>query len=536
MMRRDLSLIFVLGLIANTLAAWATPTPGYMDAYYYFGGALQLARGHGFTEPYLWNYLSPSPISGFLMARERGWGGGFSAPSHLYWMPLTSIVAAPFIALADASQSPPSLFRAAQIPFVLLASLLPLLSYAVAWHITGQRRQALIAALLTLFSSFYFPFWPTTDSFALYGLGAGSALWLIGRKAEDGHPRLGPLFLAGVCAGLAHLTRADGVLILITLVVFLIAQSKKNFHLLLATCLLLLGYLLTTAPWFLRNLTLIGAPLASGGTLTLWLTTYDDIFTLHPETLTPANYLAAGWGAIWEGKWFGLTTAIGTAIGPLGSIAAFPFALIGLWKLRRHPRYAPAFIYGALLFGAMTFAFTFPGARGGLFHSGAALLPFVLPAALLGVDASVEAVARRLPHWQPEKSKPIFTLLLVALILTLTAVLFQRRLATPQPELIYADIGHWLTNSNSNSIVMVGDPPGFYYFTEQPAIIIPNGNAGDVLTAMRTYNARWLVLDENHPRALADLYTAPASDARFQLRATFGPAANPVYLFEVAPP
>lgn len=523
MMRRDLSLIFMIGMITNALAAWALTTPGYMDAYYYLGGAVQLARGLGFTEPYLWNYLVPI--------------ASLPAPSHLYWMPLTSIVAAPFVALVGAFQPIPFLFRAAQAPFVLLASGLPLLSYVVAREVTGQRRQAWLAALLTLFSSFYFGFWTTTDSFALYGLVAGSALWLIGRPMANGRPEARALFLAGLCAGLAHLTRADGLLVFVALLMVCLVPPRTTVHRLPSTVALMLGYALVTAPWFLRNQWLIGAPLASGGTLTLWLTAYDDIFTLHPEILTPVNYFAAGWGAILEGKWFGLTTALGTAIGPLCSIAAFPFALIGGWKLRRHPRYGPVWLYGGLLFAVMTLVFTFPGARGGLFHSGAALLPFVIPAALVGVDISVEAVARRLPHWQPEKSKPIFALLLVALILTLTAFLFLRRLAAPQPELFYADIGRWLADSNvsPDSAVMAWDPPGFYYFTEHPALIVPNGGVEAVLSAMRRYDARWLVLDENHPEALIDLYTTPDADARFRLRATFGESPRPVYLFEVTP-
>jgi hypothetical protein len=455
-------------------------------------------------------------------------------------MPLTSIVAAPFIALAGASRPAALLFRAAQIPFVLLASLLPLLSYLIALRLSGQRRHAFAAALLTLFSSFYFGFWTTTDSFALYGVVAGSALYLGGRIKEAGGKeaggrRNGQLFLIGLCAGLAHLTRADGLLILAALMLVLLLQIRKPSLLLPSCFLLLLGYLLITTPWFLRNVFVVGAPLAPGGGRTLWLTNYDDIFTFHPKRLTPANYFAAGWGAIWEGKWFGLSTALGTLIGPLCSIAVFPLALLGGWKLRRHPLYTPALLYGGLLFAVMTLAFTFPGARGGLFHSGAALLPFVSPAALIGLDASVEAAARRLPHWRPDKSKPIFTLLLVALILPLTVILFQRRLAIPQPESVYPDIGHWLANANpdSNTVVAVGDPPGFYYFTGYAAIILPNGDPEDVLAAMHRYPARWLVLDENHPAALAELYANPASDSRFRLRAAFGPPAQPVYLFEI---
>jgi hypothetical protein len=33
------------------------PVPGYMDAEYYYAGAIRLHEGYGFTQPFLWNYL-----------------------------------------------------------------------------------------------------------------------------------------------------------------------------------------------------------------------------------------------------------------------------------------------------------------------------------------------------------------------------------------------------------------------------------------------------------------------------------------------
>src|SRR3970040_283342 len=99
--RRDLFLIFLLGLAVNTLAARFIAGPRYVDAYYYFDGGLQLARGKGFTEPYLWNYLGQlaSPAAGGQPRApaegEMAGEAGAAWPSHLYWMPLASIGAAP---------------------------------------------------------------------------------------------------------------------------------------------------------------------------------------------------------------------------------------------------------------------------------------------------------------------------------------------------------------------------------------------------------------------------------------------------------
>ncbi len=551
LLRRDLLLLVSIGLLTNSLAAWFVTVPGYMDAYYYFGGALQLARGRGFTEPYLWNYLAPlPPLSESRMGwTGEGWGGGLPAPSHLYWMPLTSIVAAPFIALAGPHRPNPDLFRAAQIPFVLLACAMPLLSYATAARITGLRRHALAAALLTMFSAFYLAFWPNTDAFALYGLTAGGALFAAGLGAQSSSPRW--FFLAGVCAGLAHLARTDGVLVLLMILLWGawksiasgVGREGRPFLSPLSSLLpCVLGYLLFMFPWFFRNWLMVGSPLAPGGMRVLWLTEYDDLFNYPASTLTAGRYFAMGWGPILEGKGSALLTNLGTLIGPLGNIAAFPFILIGAWKLKRHPLYSLPMLYALALFALMTLVFTFPGARGGLLHSGTALLPFFSTAAVVGLDASVEWVARRRPHWQPEKAKSVFTTLLVALAVGLTALVFQQRVIGPdwrssvndKRDSVYAEIGQWLSEAGSNSAVAVGNPPGFYYFTGHPSIVIPNGGPDDLLAAMRAFGAHWAVLDVNYPAGLKALYLAPESDPRLRLRATFRDAARqPVYLFEM---
>jgi hypothetical protein len=542
--RRDRVVLLVIGLVFNGLAACFVARPGYMDAHYYFGGALQLARGQGFNEPYVWNYLD-SPT-------------GLPRPSHLYWMPLTSLVAAPFLffaeRLSDTALPNDALFRVAQMPFVGLASLLPLLAYGIAFLTTRRRFHAFAAALLTLFSGFYAVFWTNTDSFALYGLTGGGAL-LAAALAVHG-PSSGPLhagvgwrwaFVAGLCAGLAHLTRADAPLMLLVVLFWLgrnprggagVPFSRQSSTLLLVV----LGYLLVMLPWFTRNLFVSGSPLAPGGSRALWLTEYNDLFTYPAETLTPTRYLAAGWGTILASKGSALLTNLGTLVGAQGAVVAFPFILIGLWKLRRHPLYTPAIIYALVLFAVMTLVFTFPGARGGLFHSGAALLPFFFPAAVVGLEAAVEAAARRLPHWQPDRSKPVFTGLLVVFAAGLSLVIFQmrvvgedwRRPKFAQADAVYAEIGAWLQQAGvSASVVAVNNPPAFYYFTGYPSIVVPNGGPDALLQAASAFGARWVVLDVNYPAGLAALYASPISEPRLKLRATFDAASQPVYLFEV---
>ena len=523
-MRRDLLTLFLLALAVNSLAAVFVVRPAFsMDAHYYFGGALQLARGHGFTEPYVWNYLSPVH--------------SLPGPSHVYWMPLTSLVAAPFIALAEllAGRALPNdtLFRAAQVPMVLAASALPLLSYTVARQTTGLRRHALAAALVTLFSAYYFSNWPNTDAFALYALTAAGAMFL-GVRPATRHMSLA----VGLLCGLAHLARADGMLVLLCLILFIIVRRTAPTPLVtrhLAT--LLTGYFIIMAPWLLRNWLAVGAPLAPGGTRALWLTNYNDLFVYDPAVLTFERFAAQGWGAIALQKWEALLVNVQSFIATQTNIFGLPLVVIGWWRLRTHRLYQLVLLYGLALLAAMSFAFTFPGPRGGFFHSAAALLPSVWPAVLVGLDAVVDFIARYLRHWKPEKSKPVFTALLVLGAVALTIVVSWGKLIGADPrnppsaqaDVIYAEIGPALPR---DAVVAVNNPPAFYYFTGLPAIVIPNGTPDTLVRAMDDFGARWLVLDGNIVPELWPLYANPTGDPRLALRRTFTNGGQKIYLLE----
>ncbi len=539
--RRDLALLLVLGLVVIGLAARAITHPGYVDAYYYFGGARQLARGAGFTELYQWNYLAVG---------QRGMTTTPPWPSHLYWMPLTSIISAPFMAAAErlvgTAFSNAALFRAAQVPMVLAASLLPLISYVVAWRLARVRRHAWAAALLTLFSPFYFIYWANTDAFALHGVAAAGALLAITLVGQASRRRRAWALVAGLSAGAAHLARADGVLVVLVVMGWVTwLQLRRRLPLAEALVLLTLvvaGYLVVMAPWFARNLLVVGAPLAAGGAQTLWLREYNELFNYPGGHLTPAHYFSTGWTTLLLGKWEALRTNATTLAVVQGGVVAFPFTLLGLWRCRRVPLIQISLLYGLALFGVMTFAFTWPGARGGYFHSGAALLPVFSAVALIGLEAGVEALSRRLRHWQPMKSIPIFTALLVLGTITLALVVFAARVIGPDPsrlawdrqDAVYAEAGAWMAaNQAAPGVVVANNPPGWSYWTGQPAIVIPNGAAPVLLRVMDDYDARWLVLDQNYPAGLAGLYAQPESEPRLTLRARFGePGAQPVYLLE----
>src|SRR5690242_944340 len=203
----DLIILLAVSLIVRTIVAASVPQPSYADAAYYFDVAKNLVSGHGFIEDFIYIYLTPAK--------------SVVHPSNFYWMPLTSIIMVPFLALFGTS------WQVAQIPMTLLSATLPLLAYWIGWDLFQSRRYALAIAFFMLFEGpLYSLYFATTDCFALYSwIGL---LALIGMyQGWRGHPWC--FALTGIPIGLAHLTRADGELLLIVgALVWLCSHKLKD--------------------------------------------------------------------------------------------------------------------------------------------------------------------------------------------------------------------------------------------------------------------------------------------------------------------
>jgi hypothetical protein len=508
--------ILLLSLTVRLLTALPMRQPGFMDAHYYYVGALNLIEGRGFNDPYIWNYLNdPS---------------GIPTPSHLYWMPLPSLVAWAGVVLFGPT------YWAGQMGFVLLSALLPLVSYAVARRVSEKRRHAVLAALLTVFSGFYLPFWVSTESAAPFALLGSLTLLALGLGLKDG--RAGWFAAAGAAAGLAYLTRSDGLLLLLVALPmpFLAAKhairntehAPRNTHHASRNTkhasrvsygvsrfiLLLAAFLLVTTPWFYRNWQAVGTPLPPGGLQSLWFRRYTDLYN-YGQTFTPQSYLDWGWANILRAKLRVAASNLLRVIAEDGLIFLSPFALIGLWSLRKKRLYWPFLLYAPLLWMAMTFAFTYPGWLGGLLHSSAAWLPFVFPAAAIGLDESVAWAARHLPHWEPQRSAPVFGALAVGLAAVLSGAIYWQSVlggslddpAWNRSDLIYRQVDAWLdAHAAPGDLIMINNPPSFYYHTGRSSVVVPAAGPETVLEICRRYGVRYVALDRNVVPELEPLY------------------------------
>jgi hypothetical protein len=506
--------LIVGGALVAGLAALGERAPGYMDADYYWATAREIAGGRGLREPFLWNYLDDPT--------------GLPHPSHLYWMPLTSFVAAAGAATLGEG------FRAAQFPMFLLTAALPAATAALSLRLFRRPVAALLAGALAAFSGFYLPYFVTTDTFILYTYTGAAALWLTAEASA--RPSWTRWLGTGVAIGFAHMTRADGALLLLpALLAALRATGRRG----LWSGGVLLGYILVMGGWWARNVAAIGTPLAPGLTRSLWLTDYDELFTYPASLLSAAHLASSGLAAFLGARLWALGENLKTLIGVNGLVFLLPLMAWGAWRERGRPIVRTAAIYLVLLLAAMSLVFPFAGARGGFFHSSTALMPLLWALAPVGLEEAVAWGARK-RGWEGEQAGRVFAGAVVVLAAALTAGLYVPKVIGgpwDASQQTYAEAARMLRELDADpGVVCVNNPPGFHLASGFPAVVIPNGGAESLGAVVEAFDAGWVLLEANHPPALADLYARPDSLPWLEWRATLEDMhGRPLYLLQVLP-
>ncbi len=526
---RFLILLLLMNLAVLAGLVYIQPVPGYMDAEYYFSGAIRLFEGAGFTEEILWNYLDDP--------------AGLPHPSHTYWMPLVSLLSAAGMWLTGSES-----YLAGRLVILCLALCLPLLVAYWSYHIHRQQGRAMVSGFLAIFGAFYLPFITHTDSFALVmvlGLGYFVCLENLAK------PQL-PIRMAllagclGVLSGLMHLSRADGLLWLAVAMLFLVWQSIKERRrqpvslAALTIAATLLGYLLIMSPWYWRNTQLFGTPLAPGNFQTLWLNSYDELYIYPAHDLTPQRWLASGFKKILQDRVEAFGLNLQTMIAVQGQIFLFPLILSGIWSFRKRPFIQAAIVIWILLFFTMTIIFPFAGARGGFFHSGAALQPVLWVAAPLGLDRVLDWAAR-LRGWCVEQARRVFQPAMLGLAILLSLLVVVGNPANQRQGVLgwggksqaYQQVEAAIRSSGATDqdLVIVNNPPGYYLANRRPAIAIPYGDVAVVLDVARRYQASFLLLEFNQLLGIVDLYQNPLALPQF----TYLGKVGQIQVFKIVP-
>jgi hypothetical protein len=527
-------LIFALaGLLLGGLMLLIQPHTFYMDADYYYANGKNLANGSGMQESFLWNYLdSPKQLP---------------HPAFTYWMPAASLIAG----FAMRIFSNTSLMTA-RLPFVILYALVPPLTVYLSQKLSKNKAEALIAGCFALFAGYYLKFVTQVDSVGLYML-AGSVLFmLLANETSRFHVQIHPAIrwlIVGATAGVIHLSRADGLLWCVLIggiIVFRFIRYRKILRnpgasdwlekLILPAGLAAAGYLSVTGFWYLRNLQTFGSLLAPGGGAALWLTNYNQTFTFHPEELNMNHWLASGAGAILKVRLNSLFSNLATGVGVEGLVLLVPFFVVGLRKNWNESILRIAAGFWLVIFLIMTFIFPFAGARGGFLHSSAGFQPLIWAVSASGFSAVFDWGSRK-KMWMLKAAWKMFSIELVTILAVITLVfgagigqklVKMDQVVYPSAETYRAIAAAMDQNAGIPSdIVLINNPPAYSAATERSAIVIPEGDAKESLSAADQFHAGWLVLDENHVAGLTEMYLKAASTERFEYITTID--GNQIY-------
>lgn len=497
MIGRDLLLVGAAALVLRAIAAVLVPWAPYLDASYYTVVAENLATGNGFNVPVIWAYLD---VGAQIPADPM-----LPIPSNAHWPPLGPLAAATGMAIFGPT------WDAGEIPMVLISAGVPPLTYVIGWELFHSRRIAIGAAVLALFPGPLFVLYPAIDNFALIGLFGTLVLYASMRAVRSACPDWW-LILAGVAAGGAALTRIDGVLLTVApATAWLIGRGWSGWPRIGSLPSWLGGFasagafLLVVAPWLVRNLMVFGTALPSAGGHTLWITSYNEQFSVGQE-VSLATYLDWGWANIIGSKVATWGIVAGRTLVLMGGFLVLPF-IGGMWAFRRRPELAPFLAYFVLLFFLMGALFTFHAPQSAWYHSAPAWLGFAYPIALAGIAPTFTFLGR---FWRFLARPQTHVLLggvglLAAMVLSIlgSASLYGGWLSSRERD--EAAASFFRERGLTDEVVMYRDASKLHLLTGNPAIAIPYDTYPVIEDVSRAYDARWMVVSQLEEETRAPL-------------------------------
>jgi hypothetical protein len=483
-------LLYGLALVVRLVLIWHFPDPAYPDSFYYSDVARALHDGQGFNVDFIWIFAE---VGGTLPTDPT-----LPIPSNAHWMPLASLIQVPFLAaFGDKSW-------AVALPFALAGATAAPLAWAVARDAGTTSLVARGAGVLTAIPVLSLVYMTQPDNFSLYQPLVVGALWM-GARGLKGSPR--SFVLAGLLAGIATLSRNDGLLVLAALGV---AIAWDRWHAwqsrgavrpaipLAAAVGCVAVFALVMAPWWLRQLAVFGSlspSTASGKVLFIRdIGEWNSITT--PATLE--HLLSQGWGPLLSSRLQGLLDAVIIFVTLVAGFILAPFMAIGGWARRRSLDFGPFFAYAAILFAfsALVSAVHVPG--GTFIHSAVALAPHSYILALEGIAIAVGWVAARRKTWDGALATRAFTVAAIVFAIGAATLgsLFVHSVWSDNRSRFQRVAGALETaGASPTDRVMSIDASGTKFWTGHGGVVLVNDPIETVERVVRAYDIRWLVLD-----------------------------------------
>ena len=259
-------------------------------------------------------------------------------------------------------------------------------------------------------------------------------------------------------------------------------------------------FFVVAGPWWLRQLAVFGSisPTASTGNA-LWLTDYRQWNSITADASLGA-FLDQGIGGIVASRMVGLIGSVANFVVVVGGVILIPFMAIGAWQRRHSDDFLPWFLYFGVLVAGATLLFPLHVPGGAFIHSAIGLAPQGYILALEGVALGVGWIARRRPSWDPKTAVPLFSWVLVVLVVIgglLYAPVVQagwNHTRVPRQELAAQLQG--LGVAPDDRILSI-DAAGIKYWTGHPGVVTPDDPIDTIKAVADAYDIRWLVLERD---------------------------------------
>ena len=476
--------LYGLALVVRLVLIWHFPDPAYPDSFYYVDVARGLVAGHGFNIDLIWIFPE---VGGTIPANPT-----LPIPSNAHWMPLASLVQVPFLA----ALGPDAI--ASALPFALIGSIAAPLTWAMARDAAASSAVAIGAGVLVAIPVMSVVYMAQPDNFSLYQPLVLASLWM-GARALKGSPRA--FAAAGLLAGLATLSRNDGLLVLGALgLAFLWDRWRRRAIPWSAAVACVALFVLVMAPWWLRQLAVFGSispSTASGKVLFIRdIAEWNSITT--PATLD--HLLGMGIGPFVVTRLGGLVAAVMIYATLVGGFVLVPFMIIGGWIRRRSLDFGPFLLYAALLFGFSTLVSAVHVPGGTFIHSAVALAPHSYVLALEGIAVAVAWIAARRPTWRAETATSAFTG--AAVVFAIGAAVVGSAFVHgvwSDSRAKFRQVAEALTAAKApvTDRVMSIDAAGTKYWTGRGGVVLVNDPLETIRDVMLAYDIRWLVIDRD---------------------------------------
>ena len=490
---RQLAILIVAFIAAVGLRLYYASqivNPGHGDPAYYLSLAKNLASGQGFVIDYIWHFLAP-------------WQS-LTHYANDFWMPLTSVIISIFLIVLGKS------IFVALLPSIIFGMALAAVTYFYALRSGNSARIAFWSAILCLFAPVLFKYSLITDSSIYYALFA-TIVFLALAKADK---KPGLILVASIFAGLAQLSRQDGVLLMLTVlivIIFMPYERPLKWKIFFGSLIL---YLATLSPYFITNIIYTGKPLVSKTYVAAFARTYDDIYSYGGD-LSLGSYLHWGLANIALSKLYAIYSNIIAVFRSFGrEIFVIPILclanLIFLRPFKSQPFYIwPPIVFFGLVFIFYVFIATSTAQGGALFRTAMAMVPFT-------IILAVEFVIRYLNN---KYISSIIMLLIVAAAI-FGSVRFSSLMVTAdkamQNEL--TEIGSIIRTEGKNTqepIIMTRNPWEVSYTTGLRSVMIPNNDLDTIYYVATKYHANYLLLPAPR-KALENIYDGQTVDPRFE--------------------